>query len=243
MKAICFIVLGCCILGSTGGFAQDKETILAEADVADPFQKKFRWGISFGQQWGIIKGSDLPQNYFAKPCLGVNVREEYYFSSFVGVSAGFGILQRGSGIKNVDNYGGAFTHPWEVPQYDADSTYRERLRFNTWEIPVAILLRTPNITKGIRLTGSAGLSFYKVQWTKDIFLSVEDGYHRITDVSPDYLKSDIATQFSLGADIDAANSCVFQVHLIYSRGLGNVYKSGPGDGKLVNYGVRVSWLF
>lgn len=223
--------------------AQEKEKILAEADPKKMFEKKFRWGISWHQSWGTIKGDNLPREYFAKPCVGASLRAEYYPLPFIGVGLGFGVQQRGAGIINTDNYGGSFTHPWE-PNYDPDSTYRQRLRMNTIDIPVTLLLRTPkDIIKGVRLSGAVGLVYIKNEYVKDFFNKPEDGFHIITDVSGDYISRDLGYQMSLGADINAAESCVFQFHLVYSKGTKNVYKTGSGNGQTETYGFRVAWLF
>ena len=223
---------------------RDKDKILAEGNIKDMFAKKLRWGISLNQYWGTIKGSNLPNTYFFKPCIGFNLRAEYYPLSFIGIGAGFGVQQRGAGIINPDNYGGAFTHPWIVPQYDADSTYRERLRFNTIEVPITLLLRTPkDVIKGMRLSAGAGIVYSHVSWTKDVFLSVEDGYHKIIDLSQNYIPSDLGYQLSVGSEINAGEACLLQVHLVYTKGTKNVYRTGPGDGRLETFGFRVAWLF
>src|SRR5690349_18482785 len=163
MKKILTFLTVIVLLGSFGRvMAQDRESILKESEVRDVFQKKFTWGLSWNQYWGSIVGTNLPREYFAKPCMGTTLRAQYFPLPFVGASIGFGFQQRGTGIINEDKYGGAFTHPWEQPQYDADSTYRERLRFRAWEVPIALELRTPmDIVKGVRLSGSAGISWYK----------------------------------------------------------------------------------
>ena len=220
-----------------------KEQILAEGNVKNVFDKKFRWGISWNQYWSTIKGSNLPETYFAKPSVGLNLRAEYYFFSFAGVGAGFGVQQRGAGIITQDNYGGSFTHPWE-PNYDPDSTYRLRLRMNTIEVPITLLLRTPfDVVKGVRLSGALGVVWIKNGYVKTFFNKPEDGFHTITDVSKDYLSNDLAVQASLGADINAAESCVLQVHFVYSKGTENIYKTGTSNGQTELYGVRVAWLF
>jgi hypothetical protein len=230
-------------LGGTS-LAQEKEKILAEAAVKSIFEKKLRIGISGNQYWGKITGGDLTEDYFGKPCLGASLRAEYYPISFLGFAAGFGIQQRGAGIINPDNSGGAFTHPWEQPQYDGDSTYRQRLRFNTLELPIALLLRTPkDIVKGVRLSAAGGLSFVHVTRVNDVFLVVEDGYHQDQVVTNDYVSSDVAFQLSAGTDIDAGGSGILQVHLVYTKGTKNVYAANQGDGRLVTYGFRLSWLF
>ncbi len=251
MKRLAFLTILVCLL-ATGVFAQKKELtpgekILAEGNLVNPFDKKLRFGISWNQYWGTIKGDDLPEKYFSKPCMGFNLRAEYYPLSFIGIGVGAGIQMRGAGIYNEDKTGGGpFTHPWE-PNYtpdDVDSTYRERLRFNTFEIPVTILLRTPNdIIKGVRLTGAAGVVFISNYYAVDFFHYPEDGFHTTTVVTDDYIKNDMGYQFSAGVDIDASESCVLQVHLVYTKGTNNVYKNDQGDGRMETFGFRVAWLF
>ncbi len=249
MKQITYLMLFSLALLSTEVLSQEKkevsekEKILAEADVKDVFDKKIRWGISWNQYWSTIKGSSLPETYFTKPSVGFNIRAEYYPLSFVGIGAGLGVQQRGAGILNPDNYGAPFTHPWDSP-YDRDSTYRERLRFNTFEVPVTLLLRTPmDVIKGVRLSAAAGIVFVRVNWVNTIFQSPEDGYHQISVVSKDYIESDLAYQLSAGTDINAGESCVLQVHFVYTLGTKNIYVTDPGDGKLKTFGFRVAWLF
>lgn len=249
MKQIAYLMLFSLVLLSNEALSQEnkevseKDRILAEGDAKNTFAKKFRWGISLNQYWGNIKGSNLPKTYFTKPSIGFNARAEFYPLSFVGIGAGFGVQQRGAGILNPDNYGAPFTHPWDTP-YDRDSTYRERLRFNTFEVPVTLLLRTPkDVIKGVRLSAAAGVVFVRVNWVNTIFQSPEDGYHQISVVSDDYIKNDLAYQLSLGADINAGESCVLQVHFVVTKGTKNIYITDPGDGKLQTFGVRVAWLF
>ncbi len=236
-------ILVTALLYSQKAIAQEKERILAEGDEKKMFEKKFRWGLSWNQYWATIKGDNLPREYFAKPCIGGNLRAEYYFLPFMGVGVGAGIQQRGAGIINIDNYGTPFTHPWE-PNYDPDSTYRERLRITTFEVPVTLLLRTPkDIIKGVRLSGAIGLVWINNNDVVDFFNKPEDGFHTSTDVTNDYIASDLGYQMSLGTDIIAAESCILQFHLVYSKGTKNVYKTGPGDGQVETYGFRVAWLF
>ncbi len=249
MKQITYLMFFSLALLPTEVFSQqnkevsEKEKILAEADVKDVFEKKIRWGISWNQYWSTIKGSNLPKTYFTKPSMGFNVRAEYYPFPFVGIGVGFGLQQRGAGIINPDNYGAPFSHPWDTP-YDRDSTYRERLRFNTVEVPVTLLLRTPkDVIKGVRLSAAAGVVFVRVSKVNTIFQSPEDGYHLITVVSDDYIKNDLAYQLSAGTDISAGESCILQVHFVYTQGTKNIYVTDPGDGKLQTFGFRVAWLF
>ena len=230
-------------LAAESALSQTKESIMAEAEVKDVFEKKFYWGLAYHQYWSTIKGDNLPKEYFAKPAFGASLRAEFYPLSFVGVGLGFGVQQRGAGIRNVDNYGGSFTHPWE-PNYDPDSTYRERLRMNTIEVPLSLLLRTPkDVIKGIRLSGALGVVWVKNDYVKDFWHKPEDGFHTIIDVTDDYISQDMVYQGSFGADINAAESCVLQVHFVYTKGTKNVYKTGSGNGQTETYGFRVAWLF
>lgn len=221
-----------------------RQSILAEAEVENPFNKKLRVGLSWNQYWGIIKGTNLEKEHFAKPCVGASLRAEYYPLPFIGVGMGFGVQQRGTGLINEDRVGGPYTKPWLGLQGDTeDSTYRQRLRMNTIEVPVTLLLRTPkDVVRGLRLSGAAGLVWINNDYVKDFWHKPEDGFHTITDVSDDYIKQEFGFQCSLGTDIDAGQT-LFQVHLVYSRGTKNVYKIGPADGRVETYGFRVAWLF
>jgi hypothetical protein len=239
------------IAAQTKGANQSDSTLLpadkikAESDFGDPFDKKFRVGLSWNQYWGTIKGSDLRHEYFWKPNVGFNIRAEYYPIDFLGVAVGWGVQMRGAGIINEDKYGGTFVHPWDGDQGDTqDSTYRQRLRFNEWEIPIALCLRTPHdVIKGIRLSASMGIVIQHGWYTRDYWHKVEDGFQTITNVTDDYVTDDLSFQFTLGADINCAGSSLFQVHLLYSQGTENVYVKAPGDGRLTNFGVRLSFLY
>lgn len=243
MKTIKYTTALVLFFSSLSGFSQTKEEIMAQTEEKDVFQKKLRFGLSWNQYWGTIKGSNLPKDYFGKPCVGASLRAEFYPLSFIGVGVGFGVQQRGAGIINQDNYGGSFTHPWE-PNYDPDSTYRERLRMNTIEVPVTLLLRTPkDVIKGVRLSGAAGIVWIKNDYVKDFWHKPEDGFHTIINVDDDYIKQDLGYQLSLGADINCASQSVFQVHFVYTKGTKNIYKTGSGDGRVETYGFRLAWLY
>lgn len=244
MKTMKYTIALVLFFGSLSGFTQTKEEIMAQAVEKNIFEKKLKFGLSWNQYWGTIKGSNLPKEYFAKPCVGASLRAEYYPLSFVGIGVGFGVQQRGAGIINVDNSGGTFTKPWfGVQGSTEDSTYRERLRMNTIEVPVTLLLRTPkDVIKGVRLTGAAGIVWIKNDYVKDFWHKPEDGFHTITNVEDDYIKQDLGYQMSVGADIDAGQS-IFQVHLVYTKGTKNIYTTGSGDGRVETYGFRLAWLY
>lgn len=244
MKTMKYIITSVLFFSLLSGFAQTKEEIIAQGEQKNVFEKKVRLGLSWNQYWGTIKGSNLPKEYFAKPCVGASLRAEYYPLSFVGIGVGVGVQQRGAGIINEDKTGGTFSHPWFGAQDNTeDSTYRERLRMNTIEVPITLLLRTPkDVVKGMRLSAAVGIVWIKNDYVKDFWHKPEDGFHTIINVDNDYIKQDLGYQASLGADIDAGQS-IFQVHFVYTKGTKNIYSTGSGDGRVETYGFRVAWLY
>jgi hypothetical protein len=222
-------------LSALVGWAQKKDS-LQDVSVFD--RKKLFWGITFNQTWTKVIGSQPFETYFAKPSLGGDIIVEYFPLKFIGVRAGFGYMQRGTGIKLVD---------LDHSLGDPDSTYRTRLRFNTWEFPIALVLRTPkDVIKGIRLAGGAGVIPYKNFHTTRIYDSVEDGFHTIYDQSHMYFKNDLAFQAFFGTHINMANYSQFQVELFYTKGTKNVYHDssfGNANATQRTWGFRVSWVY
>lgn len=199
-----------------------------------PFDKKFHAGISLNNYWTMISGPHLAREYFTKPSIGFNLRAEYYLTPYLGVGLGVGYQQYGMGIINLDKV--------HTPG-DPDSTYRERTRFHSIEIPLSLLLRTPkNVIGGIRFSASVGISPIIIFKSTDIFLSVDDGNHRITNVNNQYLSNDVLTQFTFGPEIDSGGTGLFQIHLVYSRGTKNVYSQGQGEAYNQALGIRITWL-
>jgi len=250
MKKLGFLTLFFLSIFSMEALSQDnkelsvKDKILAEGQRKNIFDKKFRWGISYNSYWSTINGSSLPEKYFVKPSVGFNLRTEYYPLSFVGIGAGFGLQQRGAGIWHQDNYGGSFSHPWIKPTGDLDSTHINKLRFNTLELPVTLLLRTPkDIIKGIRLSAAAGVVFIHDMKANNTWIDVAGGNHISNYVTQDYLRNDLGYQVSFGTDINAGESNLIQVHLVYTKGTKNIYAANQGDGRQQTFGVRVAFLF
>ena len=198
------------------------------------FVKKFMWGLSVTQSWSTIKGSSLPSTYFSKASIGVHSTAEYFPLNFLGVSIGAGYQQRGTGIINTN------TGP-------VDSTYRERLRFNTYEFPIAVILRTPkDIIKGLRFSGSLGIVPVINGSARNVKISLEPNVANLDqtkDVSASYFKTDLAYQFTAGPEIDMAGSQVIKIQFYYSQGTKNVYTAGQGTGHNQNIGIRLSWMF
>ncbi|MGC4022098.1 MAG: outer membrane beta-barrel protein [Cyclobacteriaceae bacterium] len=196
------------------------------------FDKKLRWGISLTQSWSTITGNS--SSYFSKPSVGILASVEYFPLDFLGVSAGIGYQQRGTGIKS--NYTGP-----------VDSTYRERLRFNTFEVPISVIIRTPkDIMKGLRLSGSIGIVPIINRNSRDSKISVEPNIADLDetkDVSSSYFKNDVAFQFMAGPEIDMASSQIIKIQFYYSQGTTNVFSAGQGTGHNQNIGLRLSWMF
>ncbi len=240
MLFILFLVI------SVTAFAQETvslKTVLQDRVEAEKKERKLKFGLSWNQYWGTIKGNSLPERYFAKPCVGANLRIEYYPLSFIGIGAGFGVQQRGAGIYNEDKFGGSFTRPWE-PNYDPDSTYRERLRMNTIEVPITLLLKYPkDVIKGVKVSGAVGIVWFRNDYVKNFFHKPEDGFHTITDVTQQYIRNDLGFQGSFGVDIDVAKLSTFQVHLVYTKGTKNTFRDSNFNGNVETYGFRVAWLY
>lgn len=201
--------------------------------------KKFYWGIQFNNYWSSIEGSNVPE-YFYKPSLGYFVKAEYYFSQFLGISAGVGYQQRGAGIINRNKE--------EIPLGGRDSTYRERLRMNYIDVPIMLVIRNPRPISGgdVRLVGSFGIVPQYMANTTQIFHSVEDGFHEYTNQTDNLTRMELGLIGSAGVDIFAGFT-TFQVRLVGQWGTRNVYNSAtvyPGfSGKNRMYGIQVACMF
>jgi hypothetical protein len=242
---------------STAVFSQQKlkEKIIAEGEIKkNPLDKKFRWGVNYSQQWSTIQGEQVDKSYFLKPSVGGGLRAEYYFNSFIGVGLGVAFQQRGAGIVNTDVTGGAYAHVWIFVDTPAgyrsgnpDSTHLERLRMSTIEFPLTLLLRTPKdvLQEGMRLSAAVGPTLIHTSRVNQTYQSVIDGFHPYNWVTDNYIRNDVGIQASLGFDIDSGGGgkSVFQVHLVYTQGLSNVYAKGQADGHSTTYGIRLAWLF
>lgn len=203
------------------------------------FDKKLYIGGTFSNTWSTIKGNGALPKMFTKPSLGGFLKAEYYPISFLGLAVGFGYQQRGAGIKTPD---------YDMSLGNPDSTNRLRLRFNCFELPLMLVARTPkDIFDGVRLSGGIGvIPSFNVQ-TRTVFHSVEDGFHNENDISGTMYKNDMLLGAALGLDINAAESCVFKVQVVYQQGTKNVFKDAtlyPGySGKNNTIGIQLSWLY
>jgi len=218
--------------------AQDKRDIKAE-DSPDFFaRRKLRYGIAWQNSWSSLVGSNLPAKYFYKPSLAVKIQADYYFNQNWGLNVGIAYQQRGAGIISPDGVK-------EVG--NADSTYRLRLRFNSFELPVLLLWRQAQPTiGGTRLVIGLGAVPALIARSGTIFNSVEDGFHILENVSAQYRRFDMLGQLQAGFDINAADASLLQVQLYYQQGFINAYKSSTfanAKGYSSNWGIKLAFMF
>jgi Outer membrane protein beta-barrel domain len=233
MKANKLIVV---LLSSMAGIAQAQPATDSVKDKS-MWDKKFYWGLTVNNSLTTIKGTDLPNKYFWKPSVGASIRSEYYVHRHVAIAIGIQYQQKGSGIITEDKV---------KTLGDPDSTYRARIKLHALEIPIAIVFRSNEVIKNTRFHGSIGISPMKNFKSSFVQYSIEDGFHVIENHKGRYYKSDLGIAASLGVDINAGNSAIFQVHLYATWGTKNVYNQDfypDAQGKTKVIGLRLGWMF
>ena len=208
-------------------------------ELKHPFKKKFRMGTTFNLLWSSIDGKSLPVEYFAKPSVGIFFVAEYFPKPFIGVSVGGGYQQLGAGIITK------ITQP--VTGQLPDSTYRTRLRFNTFALPISIHLRTPKdiILPGWRLGFAASLIPTLNVSSRQVYNSLEPSLRVLDDnqdVSKMYFKNDLLYQIALGPEIEAGTG-ILKFQFVYTAGTTNVFTANQGNGTNQAYGIRIGYLF
>ena len=201
------------------------------------WDKKFYWGVTFNNSWATIKGTDLPNNYFWKPSVGTSIRTEYFFHKNIGVSIGLQYQQKGSGIITPD---------FDKTLGDPDSTYRARIKLHALEVPISIIVRSGEVIKNTRFQASIGIAPMRNFKSKFVQYSVEDGFHVMELRNGEYYKGDLSFTASGGININAGNSCIFQIHFYGTWGTKNVYNTDfypNASGKTKVVGMRFGWMF
>lgn len=175
-------------------------------------EDKLRFGFTFFNVWSTVKGN-TPE-IFTKPSLGGNLKMEYYPLDFLGITAGVGYQQRGFGLTLPDT---GFVAP-------SLNTYRNRIRTNNIEFPIGIILKTPKPIAGgsTWLMATVGVSPLYMFEANDVYLSVEDGFHIVKDVTSSFNQSDIPIFVSIGPEIDTSAGFL-QVQFIGSFGTSEVF--------------------
>ncbi len=231
------IIICVCLLSFFKSNAQLMDTLPEMSP--EYFMKKLRWGVSFNQSFSTITGSIAPFDYFTKPSLGGGLETEYFFNKNIGIGSGFIFQQRGVGIYTTDVVK-------EVG--DADSTHRQRLRFNCLDLPIRLVFRSgKGLSKGNRWSGNIGIIPMYSFKTNSIFHSIEDGFHQIEDWGDRFKKFDLAASLSFGLNINAGDAALLQLHLYASYGLLNTYNNtalfGQAKGNHLLFGLKASALF
>jgi hypothetical protein len=203
------------------------------------FDKTRLFGGSTYISWSKIGGSRLPETYFAKPTAGLILQAEYFLKARWGYGFGLGYQQKGAGIKNPDLI---------QELGNGDSTYRERIRFHDFELPVYLFYRSAEIGRtGTRFSSRLGASFAYNTQTAQIWHSVEDGFHDIQKRTQQYYRGGINLLCSAGLDINAGPASLFQLHFFYQRGLQNVFRDSAtfnnSRGYTQLYGLQFCFLY
>jgi Outer membrane protein beta-barrel domain len=244
MKSAPFFILFWVFFGLTSQLvAQKKPNPLLLPDTAsaksDVFERKLRIGINYVQGWSTIVGKNQPFDYFTKPSLGGGGQLEYFFSKNWGFGTGFMFQQRGAGIYNPDVV---------KDLGNADSTHRQRLRMNCLDLPLRLEYRAnKGAFSGSRWSAGLGLIPTFTFRTINIFHSVEDGFHVIEKWTPNFKKFDLSAVLSGGLNIDAAESCILQIHFFVAFGFINPYNNsslfGNAKGNNLVIGIKAATLF
>jgi hypothetical protein len=169
--------------------------------------------------------------------VGASLKTEYYFHRNFGLMIGFQYQQKGSGIITEDKI---------KTLGDPDSTYRARIKLHALEVPISIVFRSGEVMKNVKLHGAFGVSPMTNFQSRYVLYSIEDGFHFMENQANRYYKNDLGINASVGLDINAGNSCIFQVHLYGTWGTKNVYNHDfypDAQGKTRIIGLKLGWMF
>jgi hypothetical protein len=200
-------------------------------------EKKWRIGGMYMNSWTSLPGYNTEKTFY-KPSLGGMLYAEYTFIPWVGIGMGFGLTQRGAGIK--------YTHVIQPGLGDVDSTYRTRVRSNNIILPLGLVIKAP-LWKGARFSFFGGGAFNYAFSGERVYLDVESGFHSRTSQTELYKKVDFLLHASAGLDIQAGSpAAVLRVHFLFNEGLRRVYRgslSEPYSGKNSLFGIQLGVLF
>lgn len=193
-------------------------------------------GLTFTQ--GFTSIEDASRNdYFVKPSLSGGATLSFNPIQWVSLTSGITHEQHGAGILLNDDVGGIG---------NPDSTYRTRLRLNTWGIPMFLTVRTPELFDKTRISASYGMTYQRLARATKVFHSIEDGFHQVEEYTEFFVPGFWTTSWSMGLEIEVPGSAVLQIHYVASRSRQNVYQGGPfgsATGILVCHGLKLSTVF
>lgn len=233
MKVNCLTVLF--LLISTSLLAQVEYPIDSTAKLSI-WNKKIYWGVMITNSLTTIKGTSMPDQYFWKPSVGGAIKWELYINRHIGIGIETRYQQNGSGIITEDKV---------KVLGDPDSTYRARIKLSAFELPIIFLFRSGEVIQNTRFHGSLGVAPLLNFQSKYVLYSAEDGFHTKLLQNERYYKNDIAITASAGIDVNAGNSCIFQIHFYGTWGQRNVftdyYSNAEGQTRVI--GLKFGWLF
>lgn len=236
-RLIALLAMLMATIPSFGQYKGDTTWIAAPKSAKKSLHKK--WispGLTFTQGFTTIE-DESRSDYFVKPSLSGGATLSFNPIQWISVTGGLIHEQHGAGILMPDLVGGVG---------NGDSTYRTRLRLNTWGIPVSITARTPVIFDNARLSASYGMTYHKLARAIRIYNSIEDGFHVIDEYTDFFLPKFKTTWWSVGVEIEVPHSAILQIHYVASRSATNVYQGGPfgsSKGILVNHGLKLCTRF
>ena len=233
IKYFFLITLG--LLFFSNLFSQTKPQLQNFNFNSSKLENKWLYGIAFNNSWTTLSGLEGLKP-FIKPSLGFHARVEYYISPNIGLSSGIGFQQRGFGVVNLDDKSG------ENP----DSTYRQRFRIGNISVPIQLILRQNNfLFKDAKLSLGVGFIPSYVNVGKDVFHSVEDGFHDINIITDRYKRFDAPLRIGGGLDVNVNGTSLFRIHFNVDFGLRKVFKGTDGtfSGRHRLYGLELSSLF
>lgn len=240
MKNWIFLFLFLGIIGQVKAQEPSKTVTVLERLQADTLpkpsvlDKKMYWGFTFLNGLSSVTNNS---EHFYKPSIGAGFKLDYYFTKSIGFSAGIGYQQRGTGVLTPD---------FDKSLGNPDSTYRLRMRFNSLELPLAVIYKSPKGIfggNGVRFMAGVGLTPQFNFQTTRFFNSAEDGFHDIQDVSSDYYRFDASLDGNAGLLISVGGASVFLVDLLAQFGTQNVYRNSPNSGQNRYVALRIAWLF
>lgn len=205
-------------------------------DKYQKFNKNFLIGFSVNNSWANFR--DLRDSSFYRPSLGIHLSSEFYIYKGLGISADFGLQQRGMGI---------YTPDLDQSIGDPDSTGRLRYKVSTIEMPLLIVYRhNKDVFRNTRLSLGFGIVPMYIFKAERIWKSIDDGFHRPVSLKEKYNTFDFPLRFSLGCDFDVAGGNIFKTNFIFDYGLKGIYLNPSNNvrsNKNILLGIKLTFLF
>jgi len=205
-------------------------------DKHQKFNNKFLYGFSVNNSWSNFR--DLKDSSFYRPSLGIHISTEYYFYKGLGISADFGLQQRGMGI---------FTPDLDQSIGNPDSTGRLRYKVSTIEMPLLLIYRhNQEVYNKIRLSAGIGIVPMYIFKAERIWKSIDDGFHEPRSLKENYNTFDFPLRFSLGCDIDAPGGNILKTNFIFDYGFKGIYLNPANNvrsNKNILLGIKLTFLF